>query len=99
MRANSLKLDAAFIAFHPARFLLGAKSNASRRPRPAPGRAAKKAGALIRSPPRVVNPALSPRSGAGATVGGQIVDFPANPTMRARQSGPENHILTKIPPI
>jgi len=77
-----------FIAFHPAPFLIGARSTASRRPRPAPARFRKKAGALSRSPRLVVNPALSRtrRGRRRAELKSSI--SPANPTMKARQSGP-----------
>jgi hypothetical protein len=76
-----------FIAFHPAPFLIGAKSTASRRPRPAPGRARKKSRRVKQVSSAGGKPGVKPDPPRTLTGGGQIVDFPANPTMEARQSG------------
>jgi hypothetical protein len=48
---------------------------------------AKKAGALSRSPPGG-KPGVKPDPPRALTGGAQIVDFPANPTMKARQGSP-----------
>jgi hypothetical protein len=76
-----------FIAFHPAPFLIGVKSTASRRPRPAPGRSRQKSGVKQVSSAGG-KPGVKPDPPRALTGEGQIVDSPANPTMRARQSGP-----------
>jgi hypothetical protein len=77
-----------FIAFHPALFLIGVKSTAPRQPRPAPGRFRKKRRRVEQISSAGGKPGVKPDPPQALTGGGQIVDSPANPTMKARHSGP-----------
>jgi hypothetical protein len=77
-----------FIAFHPALFLIGVKSTAPRQPRPAPAVSGKKRWCVEEISSAGGKPSVKPDPPRALTGGGQIIDSPANPTMKARHSGP-----------